>query len=195
LSAPPGNDGGAMQDSLFLGDTLNFTTSVPDYLPTDGWTLRFNFIPRTSGDAFSLVSTQDETDSSLHRTQASAATTADWTAGIFNWHSEVVSGAEQYTVSKGVITLLADPRTATAPYDLRSTAQIALDQALAAYAAWSPTTRSYTIAGREMEFNSPEAIEKYVVYWENRVKDEEIAADLLAGKKNRRKIMVRLGRA
>ena len=184
-----------MQDSLFLGDTLNFTTLVPDYLPTDGWTLKFRLIPRTSGSAITLTSAQDADDSSLHRTQVSAATTATWTAGIFNWASWVEYSGESYSISSGVITLRADPRTTTAPYDLRSDAQIALDQARAAFAAWSPTTRSYTIAGREMEFNSPAAIIEVISYWENQVKAEQNVADMAAGMKNRRKIMVRLGRA
>lgn len=184
-----------MQDSLFLGDSLNFTTSVADYLPSDGWTLKFRLIPRVSGAAISITTTQDTTDSSLHRAQVTAATTAAWAAGIFNWASWVEKAAEKYSVSQGVITLRADPRTSSAPYDLRSDAQIALDQARAAFAGWSPTTKSYQIAGREMVFNSAAEILSVISYWENQVLAETNAAGMAAGLKSRRKVMVRLGRA
>lgn len=180
-----------MLERLTLGDTLNFTTAVSGYGAASGWTLKFRLIPRTSGSAISITCAAD---GDLHRASVDATTTAAWTAGIYNWSSWVEKAAEKYSVASGVITLLADPRTINAPYDLRTDAQIALDQAKAALKAWTPTTKRYSIAGREMEFNSVTEIIELIGYWETEVAKEANALALASGQRSRRQVFVRLNR-
>jgi hypothetical protein len=182
-------------ERLTLGGTLSFTTSVSDYLPTDGWTLKYRLVPRSAGPApITLTGTQDTTDSSLHRIQASAATTAGWTAGVYSWASWVEKASEKYDITSGVLTLLADPRTATT-LDERSQARKALDDAKTAYAAWTPTTLRYKIGEREMWFNSRAEIVETISYWQNEVNREGNAEALSKGLKSRRHIFMRLNRA
>ena len=35
-------------EKLVAGDTLDFTDTVPDYPPADGWTLKYRLIPQFS---------------------------------------------------------------------------------------------------------------------------------------------------
>jgi enamine deaminase RidA (YjgF/YER057c/UK114 family) len=181
-----------MQARLVLGDTLNFPTTVAGYSAADGWVLKFVLVPRAAGPApITLTSTAD---GEQHRVQVGATTTAAWTAGAYSWHSWVEKASEKYSVSSGSITLQADPRSA-ATSDLRSQAQVALEAARAALAAWTPTQRSYTIAGRSMTFNSTADILPIVRYWEQQVAREARAEAASKGLDNGRRVFLRLGRA
>jgi hypothetical protein len=109
----------------------------------------------------------------------------------------VTSGALRYSVPSETldVVLLPNPAALTAGTDLRSQAVQALEQARAALAAWSPTTKSYTILGRSMTFNTPAEIIQVINYWALQVKREERAAGLAAGISHQGKVYVRLGRA
>lgn len=181
----------AMQERLTLGRTLNFATTVADYPASDGWTLKIALIPRAGGSVVTLTSAADGDD---HRFQVTAATTGAWTAGTYNWASWVEKAGEKYDVSQGVTDLLANPESATTGYDIRTQAQKALDDARAALAAWTPTTKRYAINGREMEFSSKADIIAIIGYWEQQVAQEERAVAISKGLGDRRQIYLRLGR-
>jgi len=181
-----------MLERLVLGDTLNYTTAVADYPASAGWTLSYRLVPRSgAGTAIEFSSTAD---GDLHRLQVGASTTAAWAAGTYSWHSWVTKASEKYTVDTGAITLLADPRTASGPLDLRTEAEIALDAAKAALNAWTPTTRSYTIAGRSMTFSTTAESEGVIQYWERQVAKEKRLALLAKGGPDTRRVYVRMGR-
>lgn len=184
------HDALAMQPNLTLGDSLNFTTTVLGYPASDGWTLNFRLIPRVSGTPISITTAADTVDPELHRAQVSAAVTAAWAAGEYSWASWVQKASESYSVSQGSITLAPDPRTASAPLDLRTDAQRALAQARAAFAAWNGTTLMYRIGNRQMQFNTKADIVAAINYWENVVRREQQCATGI----NDRKIHVRVGR-
>jgi len=183
-----------MQDALTLGDTLNFTTSVVDYLPSDGWTLVYRLVPRSTGDAITITTAQDD-DSSLHRAQVSAATTAGWDAGDYSWHSYVTKAAESYSVSSGQITLKPDPRVALT-LDNRSAAQTALDNVRAMLAGKASSgVLSYRIGERTLQSYSMDELLKLESKLVAQVKAEENTAGILAGMPSRRQVYVRAGRA
>jgi hypothetical protein len=263
-------------ERLIVGDTLSDTVTVPGYPASEGWTLKYRLIPRTSGAAITFGTTPD---GDAHVLLVGAATTAAWTAAEYNWAAyverdtlvaatisaaaadnsfndsasgfiaagfevgdvvtvtgftgdvanNIASGiitaltaakmtiggtdgdviaddaagesvtiraatARSHTVLTGAIRLLADPRVATAPLDLRTDAEIALAAAKAAYAAWTGTTKSYTIGNRSMTFNSQADIIPTIQYWEMQVQREKRAAAMRAGLPDPRKTFVRLGR-
>jgi hypothetical protein len=185
-----------MQQRIVIGDTLSFTTSVPDYPADEGWVLKHRLVLRTgAGTAIALTGTADGDDPSLHLTEASASVTATWSAGQYSWASYVEQGSQSYTLSTGSVELLANPRTSTAPLDLRTQAEIALAAAKAAFAAWTSTTRSYTIGNRSITFNSKAEIVQTINYWEMEVQREQRAQRLAKGLADPRKTFVRLGRA
>lgn len=182
-----------MQQELIAGDTLNFATTLADYPASTGWVLKFRLVPRTSTNTAIALTAAAEGDD--HRTTASAVITGGWAADNYAWTSWVEKGTEVYSVESGNIVIKPDPRTVAAGYDGRSEAEKALDDANAALAAWTPTTRRYKINGREMEFSTAEEITAVVRYWASVVKSDAAERALKAGRPNPRKILVRMGRA
>ena len=180
------------QQTLISGDTLTFLTSLADYPANAGWVLTYRLVPRAvGGSAVSLSSTAEGAD---HRITATADTTAGWVTGAYGWAAYVTKGAERYTVDSGQLTVLPNPGTVTAGTDTRTQAEKALDDARAAFAAWSPTRRSYRIGDREMTFNSADEIISLISYWENVVAREVRTADKAKGRPDRRQLYVRMGR-
>lgn len=181
------------QQTLVVGDSLRFTTATPQFPASAGWVLKYRLVPRfTPGSAIEIVCTASGDE---HLAAVPASTTVNWTAGDYGWASWAEGGtAEKYTVDKGQITLLPDPRVAAAGADTRSVAERAYDQAQAALAAWTPTRRKYRIGDREMEFSSKADIVGVVHYWQAEVAKERRAAALAQGLPDPRKSYVRINR-
>ena len=180
-----------MQPSITVGDTLDFTTALSAYPASAGWVLKFRLIPRGAGSPISITCTASGEN---HRAQVDAATSASWTAGPYGWASWVEQGAIVNTVDSGTVQLTPNLRVAPAGTETRSVAAIALAAAEAALAAWTPTTRRYSINGREMEFRAPAEIVAIINHWRAQVQAETRTADRAAGRPDRRKTYVRLNR-
>lgn len=183
-----------MFSRFVAGDSFELTTSVAAYPASAGWQLSYRFIRRepATGTPIEITCTASGDD---HVADVAAATTANWEPGEYTWASYVVSGSEKHVVEQGSLTIQANPRTATAGFDIRTDAEIALAEAKAALKAWKPTVRQYQIAGRMMTFNSPAEILKVISYWETQVRREQAANDRAQGRADRRKVYVRLARA
>jgi len=181
-----------MLPSITVGDSLSFTTSLADYPAGAGWVLKYRLIPREAGAAIGITCAAS---GDLHLASVSAATSATWTAGAYGWTSWVERGAESITVAGGSVDLTPNLRVSAGLLDTRSSAAKALAAAEAALAAWTPTTKRYSINGREMEFNSPADIIAVITHWRSEVQRENRAALLSAGKADPRRVFVRLGRA
>lgn len=180
-----------MQDSITLGFTLNFATAVANYAANDGWALHYRLVPRTAGTAIDLVSSADATDPSLHRTTASAATTAAWTAGTYSWQSWVEKASEKYEVAAGTVTLRANPITATT-LDNRSTAQTALDNIRAILAGRANDgVLSYRVGERELRRYTMAELIVLESKFAQDVKRETDAARMAAGLATKRRTFVR----
>jgi hypothetical protein len=181
--------------TLTLGDTLNYTTSVPDYSAANGWVLKTRLVPRSTGSAVSLVSTADSTDPSLHRTSQTAAQTAAWTAGVYSWFAYVEKGSEQYKVGEGTITLNPNPRTAST-LDNRSDAQIALDYVTTALSGKANgAVMSYRIGDRELRSYPMVELIALQTQLQTAVKREKRAVLLSKGMADPSKVYVRVARA
>lgn len=179
-----------MNETITAGDTLDFTTSVSDYPASDGWSLVYKLIPRTTGTAITLTSVAD---GDAHRLQVASSTTAAWAPVVYSWVAYATKAAERYTLNQGVVTVLPDPGSATS-YEARSGARQALD-AVEAYLR-DPnniTASQYQIAGRQLSrFGLPDL-------WRHRdrlrieVSREEAAERIAAGLPSRSRVMVRFG--
>lgn len=181
-----------LQSTLVQGETLNFSAAVADYPATAGWVLTLYLNPRAGGTARTVTGTAD---GDLHLLQATSAATAAWSAGAYGWEVWAALGSERYRLDAGQLQVLPSLIGAAAGTDTRTQAEVALDAAKAALAAWTPTTRRYRINGREMEFNSAAEIITVIQHWEGEVRRERDAARLAAGLKSGRKIYVRMARA
>ena len=181
-----------MQDKITLGDTLNFATTITDYPASEGWTLYYRLVPAT-GSAILLTAAVDDDNADGYRVQASAATTAAWTAGEYSWASWVELSGQSYSLSTGRCTLLPDPRTAAAGLDVRSDAEVALANVRATIQGRATSAvLEYEIAGRRLRYIPiPE-----LIALESRLKaevaSEQRLADAAKGYADKRKVYVRM---
>ena len=106
--------------SARAGDTWRWTRSLVDY-PAPIWTLTYTLF--NAATKLSIVAAADGTD---HAVTVAAATTANYTAGRYDWVASVSAGSERYQVDAGVLEILPDV-SALSKYDSRSHARIMLD--------------------------------------------------------------------
>ncbi|MEY2892233.1 MAG: hypothetical protein RJA98_2141 [Pseudomonadota bacterium] len=157
------------QTDLVAGDSLNFSTSTPDYPASAGWVLKHRLAPRTAAPGANPIDLVSVPDGDDHRTQATAYGTALWVPATYSWWAWVERDTERYTVASGELVVRADPRTAAVGVDARTENQRALDDARAAFRSWNPTMRRYKIGEREREFNAVSEILALIRYLEAQV--------------------------
>ncbi len=190
-----------MQTSLVAGDTLAFDTAAPldadgnTYRASDGWTMTYVLVPRSSaGAVITITASADGDDFTV---AVPSTTTADWESGWYSWAGYVSKSGNRYTFGTGQIEIKADPATAAAGFDGRSTAEKILDQLRGLYETYSSgqgLVSEYEIAGRRMKFRSVVELLEQIRYWERVVADERRAARVASGQAAGGKILVRFGR-
>ena len=160
-----------LNNVLTAGDTLDFTTSVPDYLASAGWVLKYRLAPRAAGTAIDLTSVASGDD---HRVTVLAATTLSWAVGEYGWTAFVEKAAERYTVDRGELTIRAASTTLAAGVDTRSQARVALD-AIDAVMANRATMdqQEYSIAGRSLKRMSVDELLKLRAFYADQVAKEK----------------------
>ena len=175
---------------LYVGDSLQFETSVPEYPASGGYTLKYRLVPRAGGSAYVITASAS---GDAYAVNVAAATTAAWVAGEYSWHAYIEISGARYTVGSGQLTLRPDPSAIAGGTDTRTQAEIALAQAKAAYASMSanPGRKSYTIGDVSVTFNSPAEILTTINYWETQVQREQHADAIRKGLKNPNRVYVR----
>lgn len=113
------------QQRLIAGDSLVFATSVPDYLPSAGYTLTYRLVRRDA--AGSAISFAASGSGDLYSVNVTPATTAAWPPGRYTWAAYASKAGERFTVDQGELVIEADPAIIGAPYDNRSHARKVLD--------------------------------------------------------------------
>jgi hypothetical protein len=190
---------GIQFNKMHVGDTWNFPVSGGESYPAPTWDLTLYLAPRFTTPAQSLITLNSTDEGSGHRVAVAAGVTATYKPGKYQFWTRASDGSQKFTLDgtewSGEVSILPDPATLTQGTDGRTQAQKALDDAKAALAAWSPMTKSYSIAGRSMFFNSPSEIIQIINHWESEVTKERDAAALAAGLKNSRIIYQRYGNA
>lgn len=162
-----------MQNVLIAGDTLDFRTTVPDYPASDGWTLTYKLIPRTSG---SVISFNAGVDGDEYRAQVSALTTAAWAPGEYSWAAYATLGGDRFTVETGTIKVLPDPGAATS-WDNRTHAQKTLDAINAVIENRATKDQSeYSIAGRSLKLTPVDDLLRLRDLYEQKVAREQLRA-------------------
>lgn len=191
-----------MYQRLIVGDSYEFTTVVPDYPASDGWTLAHVLRARVSGDAITITAVASGDD---YLTTVLAATSAGWDAGDYTVTAQVSNvGLERHTLdavalsdgrlASNLITILANPSEGEA-FDDRSHARKTLD-ALNAMIEGRATKaqQRYTIKDRELWLIEPEQLIKFRQYYAALVLNEEAAARRAAGLPDGRTSYVRFNR-
>lgn len=186
-----------MNEELIAGDTLDFTVSVPAYLPSAGWTLKYRLTPRFSVPTQAPITLTATTSGTDYLVQAAPASTAAWAAGIYAWARWVEkTGARQTLDESGELLVKADPSLTAQGFDARSQAQKAVEDLLTIKANFQTTGRlmeSYTIGTRSVTFKNSADLEKELRFWQVQLANENAAANLAKGLGNPRRTYVRFG--
>lgn len=174
--------------SAMAGDTLSWRKILPDY-PASAWTLTYSLI--NVGSKITITGTDDGDE---HVLSASAATTAAWAAGDYNWVATVSDGTDRHTVDSGRITIKADIVAQLGGLDARTAARRALDDLRSALATWISSkghVQSYMVDGTSMTFASAADLRARISILEREVAREEAAERLAAGLGSGRRVLVR----
>jgi len=178
-----------MLSRFALGGNLEFSKALPAYPASAGWVLSYRLVLKggTGHVAFSAAA-----DGDAYAVAVPAATTATWAPGGYTWFSWVTLGADVHNVEHGETVLLPDPRTATAALDLRSDAQIALDNVRATIRGTATANvLRYTIQGRALEHYT---ITDLLVLEGKLLRDVQREQQVITGR-NPRRMVARVARA
>lgn len=165
-----------LQNLITAGDTLDFTTSVPEYPASEGWTLKYRLAPRAAGTAIDITATADGDD---YDVQVVAATTIGWATGWYTWTAYVEKAAERYTVDRGQLEIRAASTTLAAGSDNRTHARKVLD-AIESVLEGRATVdqQEYAIAGRSLKRMAIDELMRFRRIYQSEVKAEELAAGI-----------------
>jgi hypothetical protein len=105
-------------DSITAGDTIQWSKSLPDYPPGDGWSLAYALRHPTAP----AINVNAATDGDGYLVTIPASTSANYTAGQWNLFGYVSNGSNREQIFRGYLTILADP-VAAATLDTRSHAR------------------------------------------------------------------------
>lgn len=114
--------------------------------------------------------------------------------GEYAWQAVLTAAGERYTVGTGSLTVAPNLAYASAGYDSRTQAEIALADAEAALAnltASGARTKQYTIGGRSAQYYTAAELIAAVNFWRLKVINEQTAKSLANGMGNPRKLQVR----
>lgn len=86
--------------SIRAGDTLTWSRSLADY-PASGWTLSYVLI-----NSSAKISITAGSDGNNHLVSVAPATSANYSAGWYDWTAQVTDGTDVYTVDYGRMEVL-----------------------------------------------------------------------------------------
>lgn len=155
---------------LQVGDTWQWTESVPDYPASAGWALSFSLY-RYGQPIIQINATASGDDFSV---SVPAATTAGKAAGEWQWTAYVTKGADRFTVGTGTVTLKPDLAAAGPTTDLRTENEKILDALLATQQRRATKEQeSMQIGGRAIRYLAPDDLEKMIGIYTYKVKAEQ----------------------
>lgn len=176
--------------SFRTGETVKWTTSDPDHLPTASWVLTFEASSQTS--VISGTGTNNGDGSFLVTLTASATGTAS--TGDYFWTERVSKGTgtalERYTVRSGWMEILPSMGTAI---DARSHARKMLDAIELVLEGKAPQdVASYSVAGRSLQRLTYEELLVARDRYRSEVAREVTAERIAMGLGSRRTVFTRL---
>jgi hypothetical protein len=175
-----------LSNLITAGDTLDFTTSVPDYPASAGWTLKYRLVPRTSTN--SVISLTAAASGDDYNVTASAAASAAWAVDYYTWSAYVELGALRYTVDRGQLQIRASSTTLAAGTDTRTHARKVLDAIEALIESkGAADVMEYTIGNRSIKKMGMADLlvwhSRYSAMVQNEDRAERVANGLSAGGK------------
>ena len=168
------------------GDTAKWTKTFADYPASAGWVLAYTGVNKTSRITFNATAQGDD-----YLVNVSAATTATWAAGAYDFRGVVTKTGEVYTVS--TCRIIVNPLFSAA-IDASSRARRTLEAVEATLEGRATSaTAEYEIAGRKLKYIPiPELLQLRSTLRQD-VAREDAAAQIAKGMGNPGRIFVRFG--
>lgn len=164
------------------GDSVAWSRHLPEYLPVDGWELKYRLLwPTGTAVPIATAAAGDE-----HTVTLTSANTANWPAG----NATLVAWVEKADGTRVTLeqqpVLIQPDLTAAATFDSRTQNQKALVDARAALAGYMAKGQihvsEYEIAGRKMKFRTSAEITDLISYYERQVAFEQSMLALAEGR-------------
>lgn len=133
-----------------VGESLKWTKALDDYLPSDGWTLKYYF--RGASGGFDVTATAQEDDSFL--IEVAATETEQLAAGACFWQAWAEKDDEKIKIAAGQTTVLPNLSALDSgdAYDGRSQVKKTLDAIDATIAGRATSDQqSYQIGTRRLD--------------------------------------------
>lgn len=111
-------------DSFVRGNSVSWLVSLPEYLPSDGWTLEYHFATPTARQ--SIAATDNGDGRFLFAMGMSES--QQFEPGTWIWQANVSNGTELLTVREGRIEVRQGLAEATSGFDGRSVAERMVEQ-------------------------------------------------------------------
>lgn len=186
-------------DDFVAGDALRvvvpaFTVGGADISADGGYTLN---LALRGAQTLNLSCLPTAAQSGAWVLEATGAQTAALQSGYYNYAFTVTStDGKRLTVNVGQLMVKPDITAASAGFDARTTAQIALEQAEAALASFKGSggrIKTYTIAGRTVTYDTAAELLQVINYWRVRVATEAKSLASAQGKPDMSRLLVRFG--
>lgn len=161
------------------GDTIKWRKSLPDYLPSDGWVLTYQFAHHDEPNV--SVNATNNGDQTHLVTISATASAAFRRAGTWMWQAYVTLSGERFTVARG--SIVVRPDIASVPNaDTRSHARKVLD-AIEAVLENRATMEQSSIAigGQSITLLAPEELIRWRSVYAAEVQMEERAEKIRQG--------------
>lgn len=169
------------------GDTWRWTRTLADYPASAGWALSYTLINAAAKITINASASGDD-----HAVTVSAATTAGYAAGSYDWRARVSRAGEVYTVGEGRITMRNAFGGAT--FDARSHARKTLEAIEAVIEGRASSEVSYYMIGnRQLRYMTPAELLTLRDKYRAEVAREDAAAAVAAGLPDKRRVFVRFG--
>ena len=177
-------------DAVTTGDSLQWTRSYSQYLPSDGWSLAYK-IAKADGSRFATFPAT--TSGTSFAVNVTPAVTGTWPAGLYNIQGVVsLSSGEAHTVWSG--TLKVNPGVFSGGTDSRSAAKIILDNIeIVMQGRATSDILDSTVEGTSFRRMDPEKMLKLRDYYMSVYRSEQAAARIANGQQTGRNIYAKVG--
>lgn len=169
------------------GDTWRWNRTLADYPASAGWALSYTLINAAAKVTINATASGDD-----HAVTVSAATTAGYAAGSYDWRARVSRAGEVYTVGEGRITVRNAFSGTT--FDARTHARKTLEAIEAVIEGRASSEVSYYMIGnRQLRYMTPDELLTLRDKYRAEVTREDAATAVAAGLPDRRRVFVRFG--
>lgn len=189
---------------IIIGDTLtwvrrsvqtvtendNGIIETTDIKASDGWALKYVAVGRLG--IITINATADDDNADDFKFTASAATTAAYVAGDYEWQIVATKTTTRYTIATGKVKALDNIAGRSALYDNRSHAKKVLDAIEAVIEGRaSADQQAYQIAGRSLTRTPLQDLMRLRAMYKAEYDAEVATANIESGLSNKNKIYTR----